>query len=182
MRIYLIGYMGSGKTTVSKRLSSLMDLPSYDLDQLFEERFKIEISSFFEKYDEGLFRNLESQLLKETVNIENGIIATGGGTPCFYDNIDWMNSNGITVYLQMHPISIANRLSSSRKKRPLLASKSNTELVSFIRGHMRQRNIFYSQAHIIVKAESIDLDGLSMLIKQEVAKKKADSQQKEHLS
>jgi shikimate kinase len=171
MRIYLIGYMGSGKTTVSKRLSSLMNIPSYDLDQLFEERFKIEISSFFEKYDEGLFRNLESQLLKETTNIERGIIATGGGTPCFYDNMNWMNNNGITVYLQMHPLSIVNRISSSRKKRPLLASKSNAELISFIRGHMRQRNIFYSQAHIIVKAESINLEALSNLIIQEVAKR-----------
>ncbi|MBS4060012.1 MAG: AAA family ATPase [Bacteroidetes bacterium] len=173
MRIYLVGYMGSGKTTVSKKLASLMGLECYDLDQLFEERFKIEIANFFDKYDEGLFRNLESQLLKETVVIDNAIIATGGGTPCFYDNMEWMNNNGITVYLQMHPLSIVSRLSSSRKKRPLLASKSNAELIGFIKGHLRQRNIFYSQAQIIIKAESIDLAGLSDQIKTALAKKQA---------
>ncbi|HQQ13789.1 MAG TPA: shikimate kinase, partial [Bacteroidales bacterium] len=78
MRIYLVGYMGAGKTTTAKRLSSLLDIPYYDLDQLFEAQFKIEISSFFERYDESLFRKLESQLLKDTLQFDHAIISTGG--------------------------------------------------------------------------------------------------------
>lgn len=161
MRVYLIGYMGSGKSTAAKRLSALLNMPSFDLDVLFEERYKIEISSFFQRYDETLFRKLESGLLKETTNIPEGIIATGGGTPCFYDNIHWMNQNGITVYIRMSPVSIAERLKTSRKKRPLVANKDENELLPFIQDSMRQRNIFYSQAQIIVKGENLDLKALS---------------------
>ncbi|MCC7318235.1 MAG: shikimate kinase [Bacteroidales bacterium] len=161
MRVYLIGYMGSGKSTAAKRLSAVLDLPSYDLDVLFEERYKIEIGAFFHRYDETLFRKLESGLLKETANIPQGIIATGGGTPCFYDNIHWMNENGITVYIRMAPVSIVERLKTSKKKRPLIANKAEHELLPYIQESLRQRNIFYSQAHIIVKGESLDVKALS---------------------
>ncbi|PKP53313.1 MAG: shikimate kinase [Bacteroidetes bacterium HGW-Bacteroidetes-1] len=164
MRIYLVGYMGSGKSTVSKRLAQLMNFECVDLDQLFEEKFKIEIADFFKKYDESLFRLLESRLLKDTLKLSNTIIATGGGTPCFYDNMEWMNQNGITVYLQMHPLSIVYRLNDSKKKRPLVASKSQVELISFVRDHLRQRNIYYSQANIIIKSESLNINELSEII------------------
>ncbi len=161
MRVYLIGYMGSGKTTTSKRLASVLGLPCYDLDQLFEEQYKIDIPHFFERYDESLFRKLESQLLKDTLQLDQAIVATGGGTPCFYDNMQWMNEHGLTVYIQMQAESVFHRLKSSKRKRPLVAQKTDEELNEFIREHMRQRNIFYSQAHIIVKGESLDVKGLT---------------------
>lgn len=161
MRVYLIGYMGSGKTTTSKRLASVLGLPCYDLDQLFEEQYKIDIPHFFERYDESLFRKLESQLLKDTLQLDQAIIATGGGTPCFYDNMQWMNEHGLTVYIQMQAESVFHRLKSSKRKRPLVAQKTDEELNEFIREHMRQRNIFYSQAHVIVKGESLDVKGLT---------------------
>lgn len=160
--------MGSGKTTTAKRLSAALNMPWYDLDVLFEEQYKIEIASFFERYDESLFRKLESSLLKETLRFPDAIISTGGGTACFYDNMAWMNAHGLTVYLQMHPHSIMERLRSSKRKRPLVANKTETELKEFIRDHLRQRNIFYSQAHLIVKAESLDIKELEQLIRQKM--------------
>lgn len=165
MLIYLIGYMGSGKSTTAKKLAGLLDMPCYDLDQLFEEQYKIEISHFFDRYDETLFRKIESSLLKDTFHLKDAIIATGGGTPCFYDNMHWMNSNGLTVYLQMNPKSILERLKSSKRKRPLVANKKEDELLTFVKEHLRQRNIFYSQAKIIVKGESVNLNELTRLIK-----------------
>lgn len=165
MRIYLIGYMGSGKSTVSKRLARTLDLAHYDLDTLFENRYRINIQRFFEKYDEKLFRKLESRLLKETVALSNAVIATGGGTPCFYDNMEWMVRNGITVYLEMSITSLEKRLLDSKKKRPLLANKPHNELRAHIQTQLRQRNIFYSQAQLIFKAESIDIKELATNIK-----------------
>lgn len=168
MRVYLIGYMGSGKSTVAKKLAKVLKFISYDLDHLFQEKYKIDIGGFFSKYDETLFRKLESQLLKETTAFECAIIATGGGTPCFYDNMNWMNRNGITVYLQMSPASIVSRLSLSKKKRPLIASKSSDELLGFVTNHLRQRNIFYSQAQIIVSGESVDHELLAHKVFKEI--------------
>lgn len=164
MRVYLVGYMGAGKTTLSRRLAALLGLESYDLDEMFESRYKISIPDFFKKYDETLFRRLESQLLKETSISDNIVFSTGGGVACFYDNMDWMNRHGITVYLQMDPISIVHRLSNAKKKRPLVESKTPEELLEFVREHLRQRNIFYSQAQIIVKGESVDAASLAQQI------------------
>ena len=134
--------MGAGKTTASKKLARLTGFDCYDLDELFEEKYKISIEGFFSKYDETLFRMLESKLLKETDKFHNTIIATGGGTPCFYDNMTWMNQNGLTVYLQMHPKSIFKRLILSKRKRPLVANKTPEDLLQYIKQHLRQRNIF----------------------------------------
>lgn len=161
MRIYLIGYMGSGKSTVSKRLARMFHLRSYDLDELFEQRYKVSIPNFFEKYDESLFRRLESQLLKETAILENAVIATGGGTPCFYDNMDWMNHLGITIFLEMSLPGILYRVRNSKKKRPLLADKNEDEIARFVQEHLRHRNIYYSQAQLIIPAESIDYSAMA---------------------
>lgn len=173
MRVYLVGYMGAGKTTLSRRLATLLGMESADLDEMFEVRYKISIPDFFRKYDEALFRRLESQLLKETSGTDNIIYSTGGGTACFYDNMDWMNRHGITVYLQMDPVSIVHRLTHARKKRPLVESKTGDELLEFVREHLRQRNIYYGQAKIIVKGESVDANSLASQIR-EISREQKD--------
>ncbi len=165
MRVFLIGYMGSGKSTAGRKLAAALDVPFYDLDELFEEHYKIAIHSFFERYDENLFRKLESQLLKDCIHFENAVISTGGGTPCFYDNMAWMNENGLTVYLQMQTGSIVNRLLASKKKRPLLTGKSQHQLHSFVREHLLRRNIFYSQAKLVVPGESLQTAELVAIIR-----------------
>ncbi len=162
MRIYIIGYMGAGKSTVSEKLAKKLNLMRFDLDELFEQRFKIDINRFFEKYDETLFRKLESRLLKETVLLNNVVISTGGGTPCFYDNMEWMKQFGITVYLKMNPKSLVNRLQTSKRKRPLMKDKTSADqLLEYVQNHLRNRNIWYSQADLIIKGESIDIDELA---------------------
>ncbi|MBU1371072.1 MAG: AAA family ATPase [Bacteroidetes bacterium] len=156
-RIYLVGYMGAGKSTCARRLASKLGWESVDTDQLFETKYKIAIHDFFKKYDESLFRRLERDLLIETGNLKQTIIATGGGTPCFYNNISWMNENGLTAYLKMSPAAIANRLIHAKKKRPLILEKNSDDIYQFVKDHMRQRAIFYSQANLVIEAESLDL-------------------------
>lgn len=159
-RIYFVGYMGAGKTTQSRKFARMINWHWVDLDEMFEERYKISISSFFEKYDENLFRKLESQLLKETNQLQQTVIATGGGLPCYYDNMAWMIEHGLTIYLQISPDAAANRLLASKKKRPVIESKNADDLSDFIKNHIRQRNIYYTQAKVVVKAESCNLDHL----------------------
>ncbi len=164
MRIYLIGYMASGKSTISGKLARALGYSRVDLDEMFEERYKITVSDFFYKYGQQNFRQLESQLLKETISLNNAVISCGGGTPCFYDNMYWMNHNGITVYLKLPAETLLSRLQQSRKKRPLIAGKSTEELPGFIKEQLRQRNIYYSQAQIIFPALSADIGHLKELI------------------
>jgi len=171
-RIYLVGYMGAGKSTCAKRLANKLQWNFTDLDALFEARYKISINRFFEKYGESLFRRLERDLLQQTELLENTIIATGGGTACFYNNMSWMNENGTTVYLQMSPGAVANRLVHAKKKRPLLAKKNPEELYVFVKDQLRQRAIFYSQAKIVIEAESLNLDALIVALKETIPNSK----------
>lgn len=164
MIIYLIGYMGSGKTTVGKQLAEKMNFRFIDLDHLFEEKYKITVSSFFEKYDEEIFRNIESALIKEVSEMDNVIVSTGGGAPCFFNNMEIMKKSGIVVYLKMAVSSLINRLINAKNVRPLIKSKSEEELLSFITNHLKEREQFYNQAQLTVKGESCDVETLSKLI------------------
>ena len=156
-RIYLVGYMGSGKSSALKQLGKLLSWETYDLDHLFEEKYKISVQDFFHKYDEAAFRKLESQLLKETVKYENAVIATGGGTPCFYDNMEWMNANGTTIFLKVSAKTAVNRLLNSKKKRPLIEGKSEEQLLEYVEQHYGERMPFYEKAQYTVKGEDLDI-------------------------
>ena len=164
VRIYLVGYMGAGKSTTAKRLARRLGMESYDTDRLFEEKYHITASDFFKKYDEALYRRLETQILQETVNIEHGVIATGGGTPCFNDNMDWMNKNGITIFLKISPETAIHRLSQSKVRRPLVFGKTTEELTAFIQKNYAERMPFYEKAQLVFKGEDCDLDALTALI------------------
>jgi shikimate kinase len=164
MRVYLIGYMGSGKTRIGQELSALTGYPLIDTDQLFEERYRISILDFFERYSEESFRKIENQLLLETLYYPDAIIATGGGTPCYFDNMDVIKRNGISIYLKMDLIPLIDRLAGLRKKRPLLKNKTTTELESFIRTQLAEREPYYSQADFTVNAGSINVNEVLHLI------------------
>ena len=169
-RIYIIGYMGAGKTTAARRLAQCLGWEVADTDALFEEKYKISVCDFFNKYDEPLYRKLESEVLKETENLENVVVSTGGGTACYFDNIDWMNQHGLTVFLRISEKAVVNRLLHAKRKRPLAEGKSETELTAFVNQHYSSRLPFYEQAKITVKAEDLDLDNLIQLIKNETDK------------
>jgi shikimate kinase len=164
MRVFLIGYMGSGKTRFGMELSVKTGYPFIDTDELFEEKYRISIVDFFEKYNEETFRKLERDLLLETINYPDAIISTGGGTPCFHDNMDFIRKNGISIYLKMDILSLVNRLVVVKKKRPLLKDKPLKDMESYIRGQIAEREIFYNQADFTVDAEKTEvMDVLNLL-------------------
>ena len=153
--------MGAGKTTAARRLANRLGWQVADTDALFEEKYKISVNDFFNKYDEPLYRKLESEVLKATENLENTVISTGGGTACYFDNMDWMNQHGLTVFLRISPQAAVDRVIHSRHKRPLVEGKSEAELTEFVHQHYTSRLPYYEQAKITVKAENLDLEGLA---------------------
>lgn len=157
MRIYLIGYMGCGKSTVGKKLAAKLHLNFVDLDNLIESKYKVTIPQLFQKYDENAFRVIERDCLYETFLLDNVVISTGGGTPCFYDNMDRINQNGISIYLKLHPKSLHSRLVNARKKRPLIDQKSNEEILVFIEEQLKLRKPYYNMASMIIKGEDVDI-------------------------
>ena len=156
-RIFLLGYMGAGKTTLGKILAKDKNLEFIDLDHFIEARYKKTISQIFEESGEQKFREIESSLLKEVSNFENVIISTGGGTPCFFDNIAYMNSCGKTIYLKTSPQSLAKRLNMTKSKRPLLKDKTEKELSDFIIAALQNREPYYNQSHMIFEVEDFDI-------------------------
>jgi len=164
-RIYLIGFMGAGKSTIGKKLARLFDYNWYDLDDAFEEKYKINIRSFFHKYDEALFRKLEKKMLAETFKMKDTVISTGGGTPAFFNSISEMNKHGLTVYLKMSEQVLAKRLKQAKRPRPLLKSIGNDSITNFIRKKLEEREPFYNQAHLVVDTDNADIKYLSTLIK-----------------
>ncbi|MBX2870977.1 MAG: hypothetical protein KTR30_02730 [Saprospiraceae bacterium] len=148
MKVYLIGFMGSGKSFLGQQLAAQLNLDFYDLDDLIEQKAGMLISKIFEDFGEDYFREIEKTVLHETTRIDRGIISTGGGAPCFFDNIDWMNQQGLTIYLQTEPQLLAARLEMEMTHRPLLAQLSRTELVQFIEDKVASRAHFYEQAQI----------------------------------
>lgn len=148
-RIYLIGYMGVGKSTIGKRLSKLLNLSFIDLDLFIESKYHKSISEIFKEKGEGGFREIEKKSLQEVSEIEDVIIATGGGTPCFFDNMELMNATGKTVYVKAKPSDLAAQLQISKRRRPLIANKTADSIFPFITNHLNEREPFYNKADII---------------------------------
>jgi shikimate kinase len=155
MRIYLLGFMGCGKSSLGKRLASRLDYDFYDIDHGLEEKKGMKVPEIFSTFGEETFRKWESEVLKETANMDNVVIATGGGTPCHFDNMDFILKHGISVYLRMDVASLANRLENSRKIRPLVARLSGKALLEEIENRLTEREPYYMRANCIVKGESV---------------------------
>lgn len=164
MRIYLIGYMGCGKSTLGRRLSQHTGLQFVDMDHYIEERNCKTIPRIFAEEGEAEFRNKERKALEELSQFNDIIIATGGGAPCFFDNIDVMNRSGKTIFMNIDPEILADRLLKSKTERPLIKGKSREELVAFIDETLKKRNEFYQQAHIQITQPDIDLNQLMSMI------------------
>jgi len=165
MRIYLIGYMASGKSNLGSRLAELLEYGFVDLDQMFEERYRISVLSFFGKYDENAFRLIERSLLIETTTLEDVVIATGGGTPCFFDNMDVIRKAGLSVYLRWEVPDLVRRLQNVKKKRPLLKDTRPEDLELKVREALEQRSIFYEQADLVVPGIDADPNNLIAVLK-----------------
>ncbi len=164
MRIYLIGYMGCGKSTLGRRLSEFMDLQFIDMDHYIEMRNHKTIPQIFAEEGESEFRKKERKALDELSEFTDTVIATGGGAPCFFDNIDVMNKTGKTIYLNINPAILAERLLKSKTERPLIKGKSKEELIAFIDDTLKKRNQFYKQAKYEITQPDIDLQLVKEMI------------------
>ena len=155
-RIFLIGYMGAGKTTLGKAFAREMSLNFIDLDWFIEERFHKTVQQLFLERGEDGFRELERKMLHEVAEFEDVVVSTGGGTPCFFDNMEYMNDCGDTVFLDVEPAVLFRRLRVAKQQRPLLANKSDEELMDFICEALQKRHPFYSKAKHLFKADELE--------------------------
>lgn len=161
MRIFLIGYMGSGKSKVAEALGKIVQLPVIHTDSLVESHVNKSISEIFQSAGQEHFRELEKEVLHTTINHKNVIVSTGGGLPCYFDNMDWMNSNGITVYLEANPGLLFHRLSSAKEGRPLIENLNDVELMEQISGQLAIRSPYYQKAKLTVNAASVNVKSLA---------------------
>lgn len=154
-RVFIVGYMGSGKTTVGRKLAKLLSLSFIDLDAYIESKFLKTIAEIFAEKGEDEFRKIERKALIDVSQIEDVIISTGGGTPCFFDNMNLMNKAGTTGYLEAKPEELAARLLASKTVRPLIVGKSMDELIPFITKHLTVRERYYMDAKIIYHTDKM---------------------------
>jgi len=155
MHIFLLGFMGSGKSHVGKRLAELLNWQFIDLDDYLEAQEGRSINEIFGQHGEDHFRQLEQQYLRAMRDFPEVIVATGGGTPCFFDNLEWMNRHGLTIYLKTPPQILAERLQYGTEQRPLLRGKTFWELKDFIAKKLDERGRFYEGAAVVYEVSEI---------------------------
>lgn len=165
--IFLIGFMGVGKTTLGKRLANKIHLPFYDLDHEIEKETTITIPDFFERYGEPSFRLKEREVFDELITkIDSAVVSLGGGFPCFFDSIDVLNKKGKTLYLHRPEKELYKRLIDGKRKRPLLNCLTDEELLPYIESEMKEREVFYNQAQIKVTREYQKVEDILKLIQE----------------
>ena len=147
--------MGAGKATIGKALAHEMGVDFFDLDWYIEDRFHKKIPVIFAEQGESAFRDIERKMLNEVGEFENVVISCGGGTPCFFDNIDFMNSHGEVVYLRAKPSVLKEHLLMGKSQRPLIQGKSPDELIQYIEESLEHRKPFYEKAKHCLDIEVI---------------------------
>lgn len=166
MRFYLTGFMGSGKTFLGSLWAEDNGLSFYDLDTLIEEEERMPVSKIFSTYGESYFREKEAAVLRNTDRFENCIVACGGGTPCFFDNMQWMNKTGTTVYLKELPENIYHHLVNDKKSRPLIIHETPETLQSYISDKLTERSPIYEESKVILVPEYLNRNGFNFVLTQ----------------
>jgi len=160
-RIFLIGFMGSGKSTLGSKLAYRIGYDFIDMDRLIEETAELSIPAIFSEHGEEVFRKWESDILHELCHREKVVIATGGGAPCHSMLMDVMNSHGTTVYIRLSPEELKSRLIRSRTERPLIKGKSEEELIEYINKLLEQREDYYNKASMVVNGINLQSEELA---------------------
>jgi len=163
-RIFLIGFMGSGKSTLGAGLARHLDYQFLDMDQVIEDTAELTIPEIFNEHGEEVFRKWEHDILLELCRREKLVISTGGGAPCHSRNMDLMNAHGCTIYLKLAPKALQDRLMRSRTERPLIKGKSEAELLEFITRLLEKREIFYEKATHVVDGINLRSEELAALL------------------
>jgi shikimate kinase len=165
MRIFLIGFMGSGKSYWGNLWAKTEGLSYVDLDEEIEAQEHGTIAETFEMKGEDYFRKKEAEVLRSLISNTNCIISCGGGSPCFFDNIDWMNEHGITVFLDASPEYILENIKHEKEKRPLLKDTNEADLLFFIEKKLKERMSFYQKAKLTLPASYLNMDSIKEIIK-----------------
>lgn len=160
--------MGCGKSKLGKGLATKINQPFIDLDDMVEGQYQMSIPELFAAFGENGFREREREVLQNSAIANDVIIATGGGAPCFFDNIEWMNKNGLTVFIDSPVKVLADRLINARVERPLVKGKSYEELMAFIDMKLSERRPFYEQAHVILKEINLNPEILLAAIEEKL--------------
>ena len=162
--IFLIGYMGCGKTTLAKKLASKLSYEWLDTDTFIEKQEGLTISQIFTTHGETYFRTLELKVIKSLDISVPTVVSTGGGLPCFNNLMEQLNQKGITIYLERSPKELFQRLYQGKAKRPLLANKSDQELLQFIEENLEKRNPTYRQSNYILDRDYQTVDKIINLL------------------
>ncbi len=170
MRIYITGFMGSGKSTVGKQLAGRLNYRFIDLDSLIENETGLLIVDIFAMHGEEFFRNAENLALQKTFYMENIVVSTGGGTPCFNNNMDIINQNGISIYLKLPADALVSRLKQSSRKRPLLAGLSSEDIKNMVNHLLHHRLTFYEKATYIIEGLNIKVNDIMALLINDLSK------------
>ncbi len=160
MRVFLLGYMGAGKSTLGRQLAKELNCDFYDLDRYIEDENQCTLTIFFQKYGEDTFRKEERRRLLELCRKSDIVISVGGGTPCYYDNMELMNKCGKTIFLNPPLSALICRLETRKKQRPLLADKTSEELKTFVTESYTKRLPFYDKAQHKIQAQDIKVEHL----------------------
>jgi shikimate kinase len=167
MKIVLLGYMASGKSTIGREISKKLDMKFIDLDDYISKREKSSISEIFKVKGEIYFRRIESFYLSEILNSKDSfILSLGGGTPCYSNNMKLiLNSEASSIYIKASIITLVARLTSEKNKRPLVAELENDKLTEFVAKHLFERRFFYEQASITVITEDKSIEEITTEIR-----------------
>jgi shikimate kinase len=156
MRVFLIGFMGAGKSHWGKIWAEKSGMTFFDLDEIIVAKEQMTIDEIFDKKGEDYFRQIESASLQSTLDYDNCIVACGGGTPCFFDNMKWMNENGLTVFIKAKPHTLLQNMTHEMKKRPLFNKINQAEILTFIEQKLKERNEFYTVSKITLSIEELN--------------------------
>lgn len=155
MIVFLVGYMGSGKSCIGQRVANHLDWKFVDMDNLIESKADLSISEIFSIKGEAWFRDLERETLQEFKDENNIIVATGGGVPCFGDNMEVMKQIGVTIYLKVSPENLFTRLERGRANRPKIKGLDDVELMDFIKTTLPQREEFYDKSSFLINCNGV---------------------------
>lgn len=163
--IYLIGFMGSGKSTTGRKVAAGMGWSFVDLDDKIEKEIGLTIPEIFSNYGENYFRDAETRILRSFKYLSDTVISTGGGAPCFNDNMKFMLETGLTIYLKLTPAQLRSRLELSVTERPLIKGLKGNDLENYINGKLEEREPWYGKAEIVIDGTWSDYSSLVKLIK-----------------
>jgi shikimate kinase len=167
MRIFLIGFMGSGKSTVGKRLAIRLKYSFIDMDGVIEKESGMPINRIFDEKGEEEFRRMEHELVQRISGMKNIVVSTGGGVPCYWNNMEIINKYGISIYLKMTAEDLLNRLKGSKYERPLIRDLSTAELAEYISEKLKEREPFYLKSKYIIDGTEPDIPEIINLISEE---------------